>query len=239
LGITQRFLEAGAEVVVCCRHEPETLPAAGARAASFVAADVRDPDAIDAVIATTRERHGRFDVLVNNAGGSPPADTASSPPRFSEAIIALNLTAPLVFSQRAFAVMREQDDGGAIVNIASVSGIRPSPESAAYGAAKAGLLNLTTTMAVEFAPKVRVNAVTAGLVVTEQAHLFYGDEAGIASVGATIPIGRMADPVDIADVCVFLASPLAGYVTGANVVVHGGGEAPAYMAAARNTERGA
>ena len=234
-GIATRFLEAGAEVVVCCRHEPESLPSAGARRASFVAADVRDPEQIDAVIAATLERHDRFDVLVNNAGGSPPADTATSSPRFSEAIIALNLTAPLVFSQRAFAVMKDQPDGGAIVNIASVSGIRPSPQSAAYGAAKAGLLNLTTTMAVEFAPAVRVNAVTAGLVVTEQAHLFYGDEEGIASVGASIPIGRMAEPVDIADVCVFLASPLAAYVTGANVVVHGGGEAPAYMAAARNT----
>lgn len=237
-GISRRFLEAGAEVVVCCRHEPEELPHldTGARAASFVAADVRDPDAIDAVIAATLERHGRFDVLINNAGGSPPADTATSSPRFSEAIIALNLTAPLVFSQRAYAVMRDQETGGAIVNIASVSGVRPSPQSAAYGAAKAGLINLTQTMAVEFAPKVRVNAVTAGLVVTEQAHLFYGDEEGIAAVGATIPLGRMADPVDIADVCVFLASPLARYVTGANVVVHGGGELPTYMAAARNTE---
>jgi NAD(P)-dependent dehydrogenase (short-subunit alcohol dehydrogenase family) len=234
-GISLRFLEAGAEVVVCCRHEPDALPSVGSRQASFVEADVRDPDAIDAVIAATLERHGRFDVLVNNAGGSPPADTATSSPKFSQAIIALNLTAPLVFSQRAFAVMKDQDSGGAIVNIASVSGVRPSPQSAAYGAAKAGLLNLTETMAVEFAPKVRVNAVTAGLVVTEQAHLFYGDAEGIAAVGATIPLGRMADPVDIADVCVFLASPLARYVSGANVIVHGGGELPAYMAAARNT----
>jgi len=234
-GISQRFLEAGAEVVVCCRHEPETLPTGGTNTASFVEADVRDPSAIDAVIAATLERHGHLDVLVNNAGGSPPADTATSSPRFTEAIIALNLTAPLVFAQRAFAVMREQPEGGVIVNIASVSGLRPSPETAAYGAAKAGLLNLTETLAVEFAPKVRVNAVTAGLVVTEQAHLFYGDAEGIAAVGATVPLGRMADPVDIADVCVFLASPLARYVSGANVVVHGGGELPAYMAAARNT----
>jgi NAD(P)-dependent dehydrogenase (short-subunit alcohol dehydrogenase family) len=234
-GISQRFLEAGAEVVVCCRHEPESLPNGGTKTASFVEADVRDPAAIDAVIAATLERHGHLDVLVNNAGGSPPADTATSSPRFTEAIIALNLTAPLVFAQRAFAVMREQPEGGVIINIASVSGLRPSPETAAYGAAKAGLLNLTETLAVEFGPKVRVNAVTAGLVVTEQAHLFYGDADGIAAVGATVPLGRMADPVDIADVCVFLASGLARYVSGANVVVHGGGELPAYMAAARNT----
>ena len=116
-----------------------------------------------------------------------------------------------------------------------MSGVRASPNSLAYGAAKAGLLNATKTMAVEFAPKVRVNAVVAGLVVTEQAHLFYGDDEGIASVGATVPLGRMADPTDIADVCLFLASPLARYVSGAEVLVHGGGEKPAYMDAARNT----
>ena len=111
--------------------------------------------------------------------------------------------------------------------------VRPSPATLAYGAAKAGLLNATQTMAVEFAPKVRVNAVVVGLVVTEQAHLFYGDEDGIAAVGATVPIGRMAEPSDIADVCCFLASPLARYVTGAEILVHGGGELPAYLAASR------
>jgi NAD(P)-dependent dehydrogenase (short-subunit alcohol dehydrogenase family) len=116
-----------------------------------------------------------------------------------------------------------------------VSGVRPSPGTAAYGAAKAGLLNLTTTLAVELAPKVRVNSVTVGYVVTEQAHLFYGDDDGIAAVGATVPLGRMAEPADVADVCLFLASPLARYVSGANVVVHGGGERPAYLGAARNT----
>jgi NAD(P)-dependent dehydrogenase (short-subunit alcohol dehydrogenase family) len=122
------------------------------------------------------------------------------------------------------------------VNVASVSGVRASPNTLAYGAAKAGLLNATKTMAVDFAPKVRVNAVVVGLVVTEQAHLFYGDEAGIAAVGATVPLGRMADPTDVADVCVFLASPLARYVSGAEVLVHGGGEKPAYMDAASGTK---
>ena len=133
--------------------------------------------------------------------------------------------------------MQEQDGGGSIVNIASVSGVRASPATLAYGAAKAGLLNATKTMAVEFAPKVRVNAVVVGLVLTEQAHLFYGDEEGTAAVGATVPLGRMADPSDVADVCLFLASPLARYVTGAEVLVHGGGEGPAYMDAAKGTRR--
>jgi NAD(P)-dependent dehydrogenase (short-subunit alcohol dehydrogenase family) len=230
-GIAQRFADAGANVAICCRHEPADLPGPWL----FVAADVREPDDVDAVIAHTVERFGRLDVLVNNAGGSPPADTATASPRFTAGIIALNLTAPIVCAQRANAVMQEQDGGGVIVNIASVSGVRASPNTLAYGAAKAGLLNATKTMAVEFAPKVRVNAVVVGLVVTEQAHLFYGDEQGIAAVGATVPLGRLADPSEVADVCVFLASPLARYVTGAEVLVHGGGERPAYLEAAKGT----
>jgi NAD(P)-dependent dehydrogenase (short-subunit alcohol dehydrogenase family) len=230
-GIARRFADAGAHVAVCCRHRPDDL----ADGWLFVEADVREADEIGDVIARTVDRFGACDVLINNAGGSPPADSATASPRFTNGIIALNLTAPIVFAQKANAVMQAQPGGGAIVNIASVSGVRASPNSLAYGAAKAGLLNATKTMAVEFAPKVRVNAVVAGLVVTEQAHLFYGDDEGIASVGATVPLGRMADPTDIADVCLFLASPLARYVSGAEVLVHGGGEKPAYMDAARNT----
>jgi NAD(P)-dependent dehydrogenase (short-subunit alcohol dehydrogenase family) len=233
-GIAERFLEAGADVVVCCRHEPDTLPRAGEREAAFVAADVREPEEIDKVVGFTTSRFGRIDALVNNAGGSPPADSATASPKFSTAIITLNLVAPLVFAQKANAVMQEQPEGGVIVNIASVSGIRPSPGTAAYGAAKAGLLNLTQTLAVDYAPKVRVNAVTAGLVKTEQSHLFYGDDEGVAAVGATVPLGRMAEPADVADVCLFLASPLARYVSGESIVVHGGGERPAYMDAAKN-----
>jgi len=234
-GIATRFLEAGADVVICCRHEPDEFPSAGARTAVFVEADVRDADQIERVVAFTTERFGRLDVLVNNAGGSPRADSATASPKFSTAIITLNLVAPLVFAQQANAVMQAQPEGGAIVNIASVSGMRPSPGTAAYGAAKAGVINLTQTLAVEWGPKVRVNAVTAGLVRTEQSHLFYGDEEGVAAVGATVPLGRMADPADIADVCLFLASPLARYVSGESIVVHGGGERPAYLDAAKNT----
>ncbi len=231
--IAQRFAEAGAHVLVCCRNEPESLP----EGVAFFAADVREPEQVDGGIDSCVQRFGRLDVLVNNAGGSPPADSATASPRFTAGIIALNLTAPIVFAPRANAVMQAQEQGGAIVNIASVSGVRPSPETLAYGAAKAGLLNATQTMAVEFGPKVRVNAVVVGLVVTEQAHLFYGDAAGIAAVGATVPLGRMADPSDVADVCLFLASPLARYVSGADVLVHGGGERPAYIDAAKGTVR--
>ena len=228
--IVDRFASAGATIVACGRNEPGDL--AGA---SFIMCDVRDPEQVDAMVGRITDEHGRLDVAVNNAGGSPSADAATASPRFSEAIIRLNLLAPLHVAQAANRVMQEQADGGSIVNIASVSGIRPSPTTAAYGAAKAGLLNLTQTLAVEWAPKVRVNAVTAGLIRTELAAMHYGDEEDIAAVGATVPLGRMGEPADVAHACLFLASPLAAYISGANIVVHGGGERPAYLAAATPT----
>jgi NAD(P)-dependent dehydrogenase (short-subunit alcohol dehydrogenase family) len=226
--IAERFLEDGARVVVCGRKAPE----APVGQAVFVQADVREPDAAELVVKAALERFGRLDVLVNNAGGSPPADAATASPRFSASIVALNLLAPLSFAQRANAVMQGQDAGGVIVNVASVSGTRPSPGTAAYGAAKAGLLNLTQSLAIEWAPRVRVNAVTPGLVRTERSHLHYGDDAGIAAVGATVPLGRLAEPRDVAEACFYLASPAARYVSGANLLVHGGGERPAFLAAA-------
>jgi NAD(P)-dependent dehydrogenase (short-subunit alcohol dehydrogenase family) len=231
-GIASRFLEAGSAVVICGRNEPDELPSGGGKKAVFVSADVRDVEAIDRVVTATTGRFGRLDVLVNNAGGAPPAAAATASPRFSEAIIRLNLIAPLNFAQRANTVMQAQDEGGAIINIASVSGLRPSPGTAAYGAAKAGLLSLTQTLAVEWAPKVRVNAVAAGMIRTEQSHLHYGDEAGVAAVAATVPLGRLGEPRDVGDACLFLASPLARYVSGASLLLHGGGERPAFLDAA-------
>jgi NAD(P)-dependent dehydrogenase (short-subunit alcohol dehydrogenase family) len=233
LGIARRFLDAGATVVVTARSEPAEAVSSAGRAAAFVAADLRDPDqAAETVRSTAGLGGGRLDVVVNNAGGSPPAEAATASSRFSESIIRLNLLAALHVSQAANAIMQTQTDGGAIVNIGSVSGLRPSPGTAAYGAAKAGLVSLTQSLAVEWAPKVRLNVVTGGLIRTEQAHLFYGDEEGIARVAATVPLGRMGTPKDIGDACVFLASPMASYISGANLVVHGGGEQPAFIDAA-------
>jgi NAD(P)-dependent dehydrogenase (short-subunit alcohol dehydrogenase family) len=231
-GISLRFLEAGAQVVVCSRREPDEAIEVDGRQALFVAADIREIAQIDSVIEFVGDRCGRLDVLVNNAGGAPAAEAATVSPRFSESIIRLNLIAALHFSQKANAVMQRQPEGGSIINIASVSGIRPSPGTAAYGAAKAGLLSLTQTLAVEWAPKVRVNAVTAGMVETEQAELHYGDEQGIAAVAATVPLGRLAQPSDVGNTCLYLASALASYVSGANILMHGGGERPAFLAAA-------
>jgi NAD(P)-dependent dehydrogenase (short-subunit alcohol dehydrogenase family) len=235
-GISERLLEAGAEVVICGRKEPEGLPEGGGRRALFMPADVRELEQIEAVAAFTEQRFGRIDVLVNNAGGAPPADAATASPRFHESILRLNLIAPFHFAQRANRTMQRQASGGVIIGITSVSATRPSPGTAAYGAAKAGIESLTRTLAVEWAPKVRVVAVAAGMVRTEQSELYYGDAEGVAAVGTTVPLGRLAEPGEIGDACVFLASPLAAYVSGATLLVHGGGERPAFLAAAKNTK---
>jgi NAD(P)-dependent dehydrogenase (short-subunit alcohol dehydrogenase family) len=235
-GIAERFLTAGADVVICCRHEPETLPAGpDGRTASFVAADVRQPEEVERVVRRTTGSFGRLDVLVNNAGGSPPSDAATTSYRFASSVVALNLLAPFEFSRQVNEVMQEQDQGGSIVNIGSVSGLRPSPTAAMYGAAKAGLVSLTQTLAVEWAPKVRVNTVSAGMVRTELSHVYYGDEEGVEAVGRTVPLGRLGEPADVADACLYLASDLARYVSGANLVLHGGGERPSYLDATRSS----
>jgi NAD(P)-dependent dehydrogenase (short-subunit alcohol dehydrogenase family) len=237
-GITEAFLAVGADVVVCGRTPvaagdlPSVIGIDGEpRRAVFVGADVRDSDQATALVAATVEGFGRIDTLVNNAGGAPSVPAATASPRLSAGIINLNLLAPLYCAQAANAVMQKQPEGGSIISITSVSGLRPSPGSAAYGAAKAGLVSLTETLAVEWAPKVRVNCVSAGLIATDAADDHYGGAKGIEAVAATIPLGRMGTPADIAGLCLFMASPLAAYVSGANLVGHGAGETPAYLAA--------
>jgi NAD(P)-dependent dehydrogenase (short-subunit alcohol dehydrogenase family) len=224
LVIARRLLDAGAAVLACGRTPPAALP----EGIEFAAADVRDPDQAKAVVAETVRRLGRLDIAVNNAGGSPSAPAASASPNLITAVVRLNLLAPFFVAQAANAVMQAQEGGGVILNIGSVSAMRPAPGTAAYAAAKAGLITLTQALAIEWAPAVRVNCVTAGLVRTQDTAAHYGDEQDLAAVARTVPLARMATPDDIAGACLLLASPLAGYVTGANLVVDGGGQRPAF-----------
>lgn len=227
-GIAQRFADAGATVVVCARRAVEDLPSGW----HFVPVDLRDSEAAAAAVDQAFQFAGRLDVLVNNAGGTPPMDTATAPASVTNKVIQINLLAAIYCSQQANHFMQAQPEGGSIINISSVCSTRPSPNAAAYGAAKAGLNSYSATAAMEWAPKVRVNTIVAGLIRTELSHLFYGDDAGIAAVGATVPIGRLAWPSEIGDVCLYLGSPFASYVTGASVEVHGGGEPPPFLDAA-------
>jgi NAD(P)-dependent dehydrogenase (short-subunit alcohol dehydrogenase family) len=222
-GISAVFAGQGATVVTCARRAVDGLPY------EFLPCDVRDDESVRGLIEKVVGRHGRLDVVVNNAGGSPHVAAADASAKFSRKIIELNLIGPLQVSQHANAVMQTQSHGGSIVNISSVSGRRPTPGTAAYGAAKAGVDSLTSTLAVEWAPKVRVNSIVVGMVETEQSELFYGDAASVAAVGATVPLGRLAQPADIGWAAAFLASDQASYISGATLEVHGGGEPPPYL----------
>ena len=216
---------AGARVFVCARNAPvEAMDGI-----TFRAADVRNPEEVRALVDGIVAEAGRIDILVNNAGGSPAVPAAEASPRFSEAIVRLNLMAPLYLSQAAYPHMARQG-GGSIVNIASVSAIRPSPGTAAYGAAKAGLLNLTQSLAQEWGPQgIRVNAIIAGLMATETAEATYGDAEAQAAVGRSMPLQRMGSGEDIAGAVLWLCSSLAAWVSGARINVDGGGERPYFL----------
>lgn len=229
LGITRVLVAAGATVVTCSRSPAEPVEGTTHRVC-----DVRDADAVRELVGSL----DRLDVLVNNAGGAPAAEAATASPRFHEKVVGLNLLAPLVCAQAANAVMQGQGTGGAIVNISSISAGRPAPTIAAYAAAKAGLDSLTASLAMELAPRVRVNAIDVGLCRTEQTDDHYGDDASVGAIERTIPLGRMAEPEEVGNVAAFLASDLASYVSGATVACHGGGETPAFLAVQDIVQRG-
>lgn len=212
-------------MVVCARSEPESLP----DGMEFAALDVRDPEAVEKFVGEVAARHGRLDILVNNAGGSPESDAAMASPRFADAITKLNLLAPYYMSRAALPHL-EKSGGGAIVNIASVSGIRPSPGTAIYGAAKAGLLSMTKSLAQEWGPKgVRVNAIIVGLAETEDTAQTYGSERAQQRIAASLPLGRMARGEDVGRAVLYLASDLSEYVSGTWLNVDGGGERPLFI----------
>lgn len=225
--IVRRLLAEGYVVGTCGRTPPQEEIAVDGRVAEFDACDIRDPAAVAAWVESLIARHGRLDLVVNNAGGSPQAEAATASPRFSERILQLNLLAPLHVSQAAYPHLKAS--GGSIVNIASVSGIRPSPDTAIYGAAKAGLLSLTSSLAQEWGPQVRVNAIIVGLIETETAEMTYGSVAAQDRIAASLPLGRMGRGSDIADAVTFLASDGAAYISGARLEVHGGGERPLFL----------
>ncbi|PWJ27045.1 hypothetical protein ATK17_3231 [Branchiibius hedensis] len=231
--IAEALLAAGAEVVVASRSEPQQLPQYGDQRAHFIAADIRDVEQQARLVDETVAAVGGLDLLVNNAGGSPEADARTASPRLMASVITLNLVAPMQLARLAYPALEQSHAGGLIINIGSVSGRHPMPGTAAYSAAKAGLSMATRALAVEFAPAVRVNEVTVGLVLTDAASDYYGDDDGPARVAGVIPMQRMATAQDVAGAVLLLCSPLAGYINGASLLVDGGGELPARLLAAR------
>lgn len=219
------LLQAGATVIVCGRSEPETLQ----KGLIFHAADIRDHEQASELVNSVVSKHRRLDILVNNAGGSPHVAASEASPRFFDAILRLNLHAAMYMAQASYLPFKNAG-GGNIINIASVSGIRPSPGTAAYGAAKAGLLNLTQTLAQEWGPDgIRVNALIVGLVQTEASENTYGGDEAQQAVARSLPLRRMGTGDDVAGAVLWLCSELAGWISGARINVDGGGERPYYL----------
>ena len=135
--------------------------------------------------------------------------------------------APLHVSQAAYPHLKSSQ--GCIVNIASVAATRPSPGTAIYGAAKAGLVSLTKSLAQEWGPDIRVNAIIVGLIETESAEQTYGSERAQERIANSLPLKRMGRGDDIAEAVTYLSSPMAAYVSGAELAVHGGGERPLFL----------
>lgn len=223
LAIAHRLVREGARVCVTGR-KPDGLAEAvadlGPDVAMSVAGSADDPEHQDATLSAVTERFGRLDLLVNNTGINPSyGPLADADLGAVRKILEVNVLGALAWTRKA-AVAGLAEPGGAVVNIASVAGLRPAAGIGFYGTSKAALMHLTQQLAVELAPDVRVNAVAPAVVRTRFAGALY--EGREAEVAATYPLGRLGEPEDIAAAVAFLASDDAAWITGQIVNVDGG-----------------
>lgn len=225
-GIAWALADAGCDVVVNARRQSDVDETAAGieqrgRRALRVAADIRDFS--DTLAEQCMQHFGRLDIWVNNVGGSVEKTTyrlVDAPDDFFRGMLELNLTSAF---QGAKAAASRMPDGGSIVNIASGAGMRGSPMTGAYAAAKAGMINLTQTLALELAERrIRVNTVSPGPVATEAFVDVLGVSDQLAALANTIPLGRMGTIDDIGAAVLYLVSPAASWVTGQNLLVAGG-----------------
>lgn len=221
----EAFLSRNAAVTVCARSAPEEPVSANGSEAHFIACDVRNAEAVTALVDAAVAVMGALDIVINNAGGAPPAAAADSKASFNEKVIGLNLTGPMNICVAAHPHLVTTAGDASIVNISSVSGMRANPLGVAYGAAKAGLINMAETLALEWGPDVRVNTVTAGPLDTPAARDFLGD-AEMDRMAGALSMNRLGSAADVVAAILYLCSPMASWVTGTNLVVDGGPEWP-------------
>ena len=226
-GCALALAEMGARVV-CAARTPEQIEAVAEKASAFgaralaVPCDVSDRAQLEAVVSKAISEFGRIDVLVNNAGGSPPKEALKTSEAMFDQAFHFNVTTAFLMSRFAVPHMLE-NGGGAIVNISSAAGRLVQPGFAAYGTAKAALSALTRLLGNEFAPKVRVNAIAVGSVLTSALAPFLDEETRGAMEKLT-PMKRLGEVEDIALMALYLASPASSWVTGKIFEVDGGTE---------------
>ncbi|WCH95961.1 SDR family oxidoreductase [Streptomyces moderatus] len=222
-GVAEALVARGDRVVITGRGEDalkEAVEQLGAERAVYVAGKAHDEVHQTVAVERAMEAFGRVDYLVNNAGTNPVfGPLADLDLNVARKVFETNVISALGFAQKTWHAW-QKDNGGAIVNIASVAGIAPSPFIAAYGVSKAAMINLTQQMAHEFAPKVRVNAIAPAVVKTKFAQALY--EGREAEAAASYPLGRLGVPSDIGGAAAFLTSDQSDWVTGQTLVVDGG-----------------
>jgi 7-alpha-hydroxysteroid dehydrogenase len=200
--------------------------AAGRRALA-VRCDVTDPASLEQLVAAALGGFGRLDVLVNNAGGTPPRPALATSLEFFERAYRFNTTSAFLLTKLCVPRMVESAGGGAVVNVSSRAGGMVQTGFAAYGAAKAALNFLTRVLAAEFAPKVRVNAIEVGGVATSALETVLASPEVRRQLERNTPMQRIGEVEDVAACALYLASPAASWVTGKVFAVDGGVEAPA------------
>lgn len=221
-GIAQGFASFGAQVVIWERDDTACNEAAAEVGGLGITTDVRDPDQVDAALARTRAELGSVTILVNNAGGVFWSPLLETTPNGWDALLRSNLSHVLLCTQRVARAMVDQGDGGSIINVTSIEGTRAAPGYAAYAAAKAGVINLTKSAALELAPHgIRVNALAPDITLTEGI-IGLVPEGAAEHLGAVVPMGRTGHVDEMAGAAVFLASSLSSYVTGQTIHVDGG-----------------
>jgi 7-alpha-hydroxysteroid dehydrogenase len=231
-GIALGRAEAGADVVVAARTAADLdevaaeIEARGRKALPVVTDVLRSED-LDRLVASTTGTFGRLDVLVNNAGGTGPNPAMTTSEAFFETALRFNVTAPFLLTKLAARAMVDTVGGGSVVNISSRSADMVMSSFVAYGAAKAALNKMTQNIAVELAPRVRVNAIGVGGVATRGLEVVLTDDALRSQFEANTPMRRAGEPEDIACAALYLASPASSWVTGKVFQVDGGCERPA------------
>ncbi|KKD07468.1 MULTISPECIES: SDR family oxidoreductase [unclassified Streptomyces] len=222
-GVAEAFVARGDRVIITGRNEDalkEAVEQLGADRVVGVAGKAHDEEHQAVAVARAMEAFGRVDYLVNNAGTNPVfGPIADLDLNVARKVFETNVISALGFAQKTWHAW-QKDNGGAIVNIASVAGVAPSPFIAAYGVSKAAMINLTAQLAHEFAPKVRVNAIAPAVVKTKFAQALY--EGREAEAAASYPLGRLGVPSDIGGAAAFLTSAQSDWITGQTLVVDGG-----------------